>query len=51
MTQDTFISHLIELRDRLLRGLLAVAIIFLCLFPWAKDLYRSEEHTSELQSH
>ena len=39
MTQDTFISHLIELRDRLLRGLLAVAIIFLCLFPWAKDLY------------
>jgi sec-independent protein translocase protein TatC len=39
MTQDTFISHLIELRDRLLRGLLAVVIVFLCLFPWAKDLY------------
>ncbi len=39
MTQDTFISHLIELRDRLLRGLLAVTIVFLCLFPWAKDLY------------
>jgi sec-independent protein translocase protein TatC len=39
MTQDTFISHLIELRDRMLRGLLAVTIVFLCLFPWAKDLY------------
>jgi sec-independent protein translocase protein TatC len=39
MTQDTFISHLIELRDRMLRGLFAVTIVFLCLFPWAKDLY------------
>lgn len=44
MTQDTFISHLIELRDRMLRGLLAVAIIFLCLFPWAKDLYTILAH-------
>ena len=39
MNQDTFISHLIELRDRMLRGLLAVTIVFVCLFPWAKDLY------------
>lgn len=38
-TQDTFISHLIELRTRLIRALLAVVIIFVCLFPWAKDLY------------
>jgi sec-independent protein translocase protein TatC len=37
-TQDTFISHLVELRDRLLRAILAVLIVFLCLFPWAKDL-------------
>jgi sec-independent protein translocase protein TatC len=37
--QDTFISHLVELRDRLLRSVLAVLIVFLCLFPWAKDLY------------
>jgi len=37
--QDTFISHLIELRDRLLRAILAVLIVFLCLFPWARDLY------------
>ncbi len=38
-TQDTFISHLMELRDRLLRAILAVLAVFLCLFPWAKDLY------------
>ena len=38
-SQDTFISHLVELRDRLLRAILAVVLVFLCLFPWAKDLY------------
>ena len=37
--EDTFISHLIEMRDRLLRAILAVVIIFICLFPWAQDLY------------
>lgn len=36
---ETFISHLIELRDRLLRAIIAVLIVFLALFPWAKDLY------------
>jgi len=39
MDQDTFISHLMELRDRLLRSLLAFAIVLVCLFPWASDLY------------
>ena len=38
-TQDTFISHLVELRDRILRAILAVIAVFLCLFYWAKDLY------------
>lgn len=37
--EDTFISHLIEMRDRLLRAVLAVVIIFICLFPWAQDIY------------
>jgi len=37
--QDTFISHLVELRDRLLRAILAVIVVFLCLFPWARELY------------
>ncbi|HMK14562.1 MAG TPA: twin-arginine translocase subunit TatC [Burkholderiales bacterium] len=36
---ETFISHLIELRDRLLRSILAVALVFLCLFPWSGDIY------------
>ena len=37
--EDTFLSHLIELRDRLIRMMTAVGIIFLALAPWAKDLY------------
>jgi len=38
-TEDTFISHLIEMRNRLLRAMLAIVIIFVCLFPWAQDIY------------
>lgn len=34
-----FLSHLYELRDRLLRIVIAVGIVFICLFPFAKDLY------------
>lgn len=37
--QDTFLSHLIELRNRLLRSILAVMILFLGLFHWANQLY------------
>jgi len=37
--QQTFISHLIELRDRLLRAAIAWIILFVCLFPFANDLY------------
>ncbi|HXF66113.1 MAG TPA: twin-arginine translocase subunit TatC [Burkholderiales bacterium] len=39
MTEDTFISHLIELRDRLLRSLIAVGVVFAALFPFASELY------------
>jgi sec-independent protein translocase protein TatC len=39
MSEDTFISHLMELRDRLLRSLIAIGVVFLCLFPFASDLY------------
>jgi len=38
-SEETFLSHLIELRDRLIRSLVAVGIVFVCLFPWAKELY------------
>jgi sec-independent protein translocase protein TatC len=37
--QETFISHLIELRDRLLKSLAAVFVAFLCLMPWAGKVY------------
>jgi sec-independent protein translocase protein TatC len=37
--QETFISHLIELRDRLLRAIIAVLVLTLCLVPWAKEIY------------
>jgi sec-independent protein translocase protein TatC len=37
--QETFISHLIELRTRLLRSIVAVIVVLVCLFPWAKDIY------------
>ncbi len=37
--EDTFISHLIELRDRLLRAVVAVVAVFVCLMPWAGDIY------------
>ena len=37
--EDSFLSHLFELRDRLIRALLSIGIVFVCLFPWAKELY------------
>jgi sec-independent protein translocase protein TatC len=37
--QETFISHLIELRTRLMRSIIAVVVVLLCLFPFAKDIY------------
>ncbi|GBG01101.1 Sec-independent protein translocase protein TatC [Azospira sp. I13] len=37
--EESFLSHLVELRDRLIRALLAVVVVFVCLFPWSKELY------------
>src|SRR4030095_2069608 len=37
--QETFISHLVELRTRLLRSIVAVIVVLFALFPWAKDIY------------
>lgn len=36
---ESFISHLVELRDRLLRAVAAIVIVFICLMPWAGDIY------------
>jgi len=39
VTEDTFISHLIELRDRLMRALIFFIVVLLILIPFASDLY------------
>ena len=40
-TEQSFVSHLIELRDRLVRALIAVGLVFgvLCLWPGPAGLY------------
>ncbi len=38
-TSETLIAHLLELRTRLLHAAAALLLAFLCLFPWAADLY------------
>ncbi len=38
-TSETLISHLVELRSRLLNSFLAWLLVFICLFPWASELY------------
>jgi sec-independent protein translocase protein TatC len=38
-TQESFLSHLIELRQRLMRSIIAVVLVVVVLFPFAKDIY------------
>ncbi|HEU0282264.1 MAG TPA: twin-arginine translocase subunit TatC, partial [Gallionella sp.] len=38
-TSESFIAHLIELRKRLLNITVVLLVVFICLFPWASDLY------------
>ncbi len=38
--EQPFVSHLLELRDRVLRMVIAVFAVFLVLFPFANDIYR-----------
>ncbi|MDP2752453.1 MAG: twin-arginine translocase subunit TatC [Rhodocyclaceae bacterium] len=39
ITQESFISHLIELRDRILKSVIALLVVFACLMPWAGAIY------------
>lgn len=41
LAEGTLLSHLVELRDRLLRIILAVVIVFACMFPWAQDIFQA----------
>lgn len=38
-TSETFISHLIELRDRLIRIVIGLVLTFIVLFPFADEIY------------
>src|SRR5450830_1348801 len=38
-SEDTFISHLIELRSRVVKSAAAVLVIFLCLMPFAAHIF------------
>jgi sec-independent protein translocase protein TatC len=38
-TTQNIIAHLIELRKRLLYSVVSLLLVFICLFPWAADLY------------
>ena len=37
--EQPFLSHLVELRDRLLHMVVAIVLVFLALFPFANDIY------------
>lgn len=37
--EEPLISHLVELRDRMVRMLLAVLVLFICLFPFNNTIY------------
>ena len=39
-TEETFISHLVELRDRIIRAGIAVIVVFIGLVYWAPDIFR-----------
>ena len=39
LAEGTLLSHLIELRQRLLRIALSVLVVFIALLPWADDIF------------
>lgn len=37
--QESIVTHLVELRDRLIKIVIGVVIVLLCLFPFANEIY------------
>ena len=37
--QESFLSHLFELRDRVIKAVLAIILVFVCLVYWAPDIF------------
>ena len=44
LQSDTFISHLVELRQRQVRALVAVLLVLFAILPWAPELYDFMAH-------
>ena len=44
------VAHLTELRDKILRALLAVLVLFICLFPFANEIYAFVSEPPQNQS-
>ena len=39
LVEGTLISHLVELRQRLIKAILAIAVVFLCMAPFAAQIF------------
>jgi sec-independent protein translocase protein TatC len=39
LAEGTLISHLVELRSRLMKSILAIAVIFICLVPFSAEVF------------
>jgi len=39
LEETSLVSHLIELRDRLIRISLSILVVFLCLFPFSEEIF------------
>ena len=39
LEEASLISHLVDLRDRLLRASVAVLVVFLCMFPFSEEIF------------
>lgn len=37
--EDSFISHLVELRNRIMKASLAIIVVFVCMMPWSGQIY------------
>ena len=37
--QESLVTHLVELRDRLIKIIIGIVIVLLCLFPFANEIY------------
>lgn len=50
--EQPLVSHLLELRDRILRSVACVLLLFLIMFAWANDIYTfvSDPLTSQLEN-